>query len=192
MMKNGLRRMQIALRNQIEELPVEIVRDAVIATAAVGNGQLIPLLILDTTNRPDVERMIDLHLHVPPGDVKSTWGKKRRNRDEVFLLLQFSRPSELTLVIPFDLVKYGGLVDRILQAKAVYLQPGKPGDRFDPTLEAPGILIEVGVDFGGNWDTIINKALTRDLRKKGVRHKEALQAAKLMREKWQEIWKLRI
>ena len=95
-------------------------------------------------------------------------------------------------MISFDLIKYGGIVDRILHAKAVYLQPGKPGDRFDPTFGIPGILIEVGGNFGGKWNAILNRALLRDFRGRGLSRKEALKAVKLTRVEWQELWKLRV
>ena len=47
---------------------VPIVADAAIASGAVGDGRLIPLVILDTTNRPDLVDLFTAHDKMLPGD----------------------------------------------------------------------------------------------------------------------------
>jgi hypothetical protein len=47
--------------------PVPIVADAAIATDVVGDGRFIPLVILDTVDRPDIAEIIELQEKVPPG-----------------------------------------------------------------------------------------------------------------------------
>ena len=55
----------------LQHHPVPILADAAIATEKIGNGKLIPVLILDTSERPDVAELIRIHAHLPQGDVIS-------------------------------------------------------------------------------------------------------------------------
>lgn len=63
-------RPSIKIRKEHEKRAVTIVADAGIAVDGIGGGRLIPLLILDTTDRPDLEELIRVHQHLTPGDVK--------------------------------------------------------------------------------------------------------------------------
>lgn len=47
---------------------VPIVADGAIASQ-VADGRMTPLVIIDTTDRPDVEELVRLHNHLSPGDV---------------------------------------------------------------------------------------------------------------------------
>jgi len=79
---------------RVADVPVPIVGDAAIA-GQVAEGVNIPLVILDTAERPEVAELIRVQEHLPPGDVVSTWGgQKGRVEKEVSLLLQFDRPIE--------------------------------------------------------------------------------------------------
>ena len=65
-MKLRLRRYQSIPMNSAEEAQVvPIVGDAAIATVGVGHGRLIPLIIIDTTNRPDLAEVIRAQAHLP-------------------------------------------------------------------------------------------------------------------------------
>ena len=55
MNQSGRNKIKIGLRHPVEKKPVPIVADASIATAGLERGRNIPLLILDTSSRPDVE-----------------------------------------------------------------------------------------------------------------------------------------
>jgi len=50
-----LRKAKARIGNAYEANPVRIVADGVIGTRGVGGGRLIPHLILDTSDRPDVK-----------------------------------------------------------------------------------------------------------------------------------------
>ena len=54
-------RLEIPLRHEAEAQPVPIVADGMIATAVMGEGRNIPLLILNTSCRPDIETMVQAH-----------------------------------------------------------------------------------------------------------------------------------
>lgn len=69
-MRLRFRRYQaIPVRTHEESQTLMIVGDAAIATVKVGHGRLIPLIIVDTTNRPDISEVIVMQGHLPAGDV---------------------------------------------------------------------------------------------------------------------------
>lgn len=125
-MKLSLRRYQLIPMNSAEEARVvPIVGDAAIATAGVGHGRLIPPVIVDTTNRPDLAEVIEAQAHLPAGDVIVQWGSLPKRRDHIALVLKFLRPTERAAVIQFDIAHQGILVEHILQLNGLYIQAGK-------------------------------------------------------------------
>lgn len=177
-MKNHWHKVKTILPNQVDGEPVPIVADGAIATVALGEGRLIPLLILDTSKRPDIEDMVKAHKYLPPGDVKSLWGRIPKSESPVSLILQFQRPSEVLIILEFNITNQGLLIEQILKAKALYLQPGRPGDRPSITMDKPKIIVEVpDSGFQKEWKKIWLKELTKMFRTKGLRRVEAKLAA---------------
>lgn len=57
-----------------ERQPVRIVADGAISTRRLSGGRLIPVVILDTSERPDIEELIRVHATIDrPGDAKTQW-----------------------------------------------------------------------------------------------------------------------
>src|ERR1700730_420478 len=69
------RRGFIELSHEREKDALRIVADGAIAHSGVGEGRLIPLVILDTSSRPDLEEYIRVHQYAGAGDVKCQWGQ---------------------------------------------------------------------------------------------------------------------
>ncbi|HML12280.1 MAG TPA: hypothetical protein VK456_03180 [Xanthobacteraceae bacterium] len=158
---------------------VPIVSDAAIATDAIGDGRFIPVVIMDTSARPDIAELISIHDKAPPGDVVSAWGSILDGpRDHLALFLHFQRPMELSFALNFDLSRQGSIVELALRSRAIFLQAGKLGDRLYRTLDAPRMIAELG---GGmpkeRWDDLWAKAIKRRLRTEGLSNGEAKRAA---------------
>jgi hypothetical protein len=170
---------------------VPIVSDAAIGTEAVSDGRFIPLVILDTRIRPDIAELIKIQEKVPPGDVISAWGSLLDGpKDHIALFLHVQRPIELTFALNFDLSKQGSVVELALRARAIYLQPGKPGDRLYKTLDAPRMIAEIGAEMPhGRWDQLWSGALKRKLRAQGLRNNEARKAAEQFIEQMRSQFK---
>lgn len=136
MAKDKWHREAIPVRHPAEAEAVAVVADAGIATVGVGDGRMIPLLILDTSKRPDIEDMVKAHHAMDgQGDVKAQWGRPDTFFDKgmVSLILTFEKPSYSLIILRLDIGKYGGLVDQIIRSQGVYIQPGRPGDRLSTT-----------------------------------------------------------
>ena len=191
-MKLKSKQVEIPVKHPWEARPARIINDAAVATVGVGDGRLIPLVIIDSAERPDIEELVRVHEHLPPGDVKVQWGYLKSDPESIALLLRFTRPAEVLLVLNFDIVRQGGVVDQILSSRALYLQPGREGDRLSTTLDAKRILIEVPeTGFSKTWDGILFKHLVKDFRRKGLPKHQAKEATKGFIEEWRKIGRFR-
>lgn len=179
-MKLRLERLsKIPLRIPQEAKVVPIAGDAAIATSGTGDGRLIPLLILDTTERPDLAEAIRVHINFSDGDVVVQWGELPKRHGHVALILRFQRPVEVLAIVEFDIFKQGILVEHMLANHGVYIQPGKPGDRLMHDLNVPKMLIEIpDTGFGPRWNSLYFDGVVKHLRREGLRRREAKQAAK--------------
>jgi hypothetical protein len=193
-MRLSLRRYQSIPMNSAEEAQVvRVVGDAAIATCSVGHGRLIPLIIIDTTNRPDLTEVIEVQTHFPEGDVIVQWACLPKRRDHIALLLKFQRPTERAAVIEFDIAKQGILVEHILQSKALYIQAGKAGDRLIHDLNRPKMLIEVpDTGIRALWDKLFFDAVVKLMRKDGLSRREAKEAARAAIGEIRELAKFRM
>ncbi|MFD8391200.1 hypothetical protein ACFV2N_18875 [Streptomyces sp. NPDC059680] len=168
--------------------PLEIVGDAAIATHGFADGRMIPILIVDTATRPDLEELVRVHQHMSSGDCKSNWGRNLNDKDQVVLHLEFIRPIQATVTLAFDVPTQGILVDSILMTQAFLLLPGRPGDRFITKQESPRILVEVPRgDFGEIWEKLLRHVLRKYFRERGHGRPEARAAAELAIERTRQL-----
>jgi hypothetical protein len=123
---------------------------------------------------------------VAPGDVSVAWVQYPKGKRNLSLLVQALRPSEVTFLITFDLESpQWVIVDQIIRSRALYIQPGRSGDRLRTTLDKPRILIEVGdLGFDDSWEHLLHKAVIRRLRSEGLSKAAAKQACNKLIEQW--------
>lgn len=146
MARNKPRAVQVA-RSAV--LP--IVGDAAIAGPLV-EGALVPLLIVDTSDHPHIDEVVRVHGLMGSGDVRSNWGYVAGDPDKVLLTLAFDRPVEAEAAVEFSIEREGILVEAALTSRAVYLQPGRPGDRYKHDPDKPKVFIELPrADFLEVW-----------------------------------------
>jgi len=192
--KKFFRRNYITLNSEIERIPIPIVSTAAVATVKRADGRLMPLLIVDTSRRPDIEDMIKAHRQSYPGDVDSRWSLSFKNKQAVHLWLIFKRPSRCIANLEFDVIKLGGVVDQIVSAEALLLQCGKEGDSLLGTVERDRIVVEVpSKSFRKEWDKILHKALEKDARRtKGLDKQKAKEYASGIVQEWRRFIEMRM
>ena len=79
MLKPKHRVVKIPLRDAAEALPLPIIANGAIATVHFGEGRTIPVLIIDTSTRPDAENFItSQYWSKIVGDAESSWSFKKR------------------------------------------------------------------------------------------------------------------
>jgi len=157
------------VRRPTKKIPVggivDIVGNGAMA-GTVADGVMIPVLILDTRDRPDIAELIRIHTVLAPGDVRFQWGLHAQDKDLVLLELAFDRPMEVQLHLCFGIEDEGILVDAAVRAQAVYLQAGKPGDRLRHNVDAPKLLAELpSTGFERDWEKAFLGRMTAVLAK---------------------------
>jgi hypothetical protein len=172
---------------------VPIVGDASIA-GRVAEGVNIPLLILDTSRRPEVEELIRVQALLPPGDVAFRWGGSVDDPDVVMLVLDFERPIETRVALRFSIERQGILVDAALKSRAVYLQAGRPGDRLVHDLNRPKMLLDLpDTGFRPKWDRLLLERMTDVVAKRGgLSRNEAKLRAELMIAEMRQLTSFRM
>jgi len=173
--------------------PTPIVADGAIATTSIGEGRLVPALILDCDDNRALHELIILHEETPPGDVLVTWGRPRFDKSVAFLVLEFKRPIHVKVVISFDISKQGGLVDAIIHARGVYLQSKDFGQTVSAGLNNPKILAEIPASATlPGWDSQYQGVLVKQFKRHGFSRKEAKQAAAEHMARLRELWHTRM
>ena len=138
------------------------------------------MLLLDTSDRPDIEELIRVHESLGPGDVKTQWGQVEGHDGTVALFLTFIRPMEILMVLEFDIVKQGILVQQTLTGQGIYLtKAGQEDDRFVRNPDRPKVLAEVpDTGFRQTWDDVFHKHLAKDFRARGLSRSDSRRAAR--------------
>lgn len=172
---------------------VPIVGDGAIAHPGWGDGRLIPVLVIDCTEHPQLYDLI-LVPHTPPGDVAATWFRLMFDKKHVFLEFDFERPVKTSATFRFRLDKQAGLVDGIMRARGVYLQPLQSGRRVTEGLDKPKILVEVAgsATFPGDWMTLYRSVIVKRYRQPGAPRREALRLAEAHLKTAAELWAKRM
>ena len=174
-------------------LCVPIIDDGAIANKDTGEGRLIPVVILDFSNHNEFLNMLHSQEDMPPGDVTTSWAFQKLNRRFAYLNLAFTKPSEIQIVLEFDLMHRFALADGIVQSRGVYLQPSTSGEKVSEGIGSSKILIEVPVStVYPHWDNILRLNMRKTLRKKGFSKKNAKKAAVEHLLRIREMWSHRM
>lgn len=173
-------------------LHLKIVSDAVISRLHVVNGKNVPLIIVDTTDLPEVERAILTRPTEKDGHANTKWGKSVDDK-YITLVFSFLDPVPIDFFVSFNAEKQGGLVDLIIHSQLLYLQPGKPGDRLSSTMSSPRLLVEVpSRHFTKEWNLIFQRVMAKRFIKMGLKKKDAKKAALDFHKEWGIIREFRL
>jgi len=174
-------------------LIVPIVHDGAIATQKVGEGRMIPVLIVDCSEKVELRDLIYAHEDSGVGDVTITWATERWKNDKILLQLEFSRPSSLKIILEFNITKQGGVIDSIFHANALYLQAGEPDSKIIDGLNGGNILVEVpDTGFFSKWDSLYTKAIVKKFKKSGFSKSEAKKSTEEFKSRLREMWIQRV
>lgn len=158
---------------------VPIVKDGAIGNPDILSGRIIPVLILDCSSHKKLEDLIFVHEHTPPGDVVVLWGWKLLSRKTVFLTFRFARPVETVACVAFEVASQHRIVQWIVNARAVYLQPLSSGPIVSAGLDKPKILVEVPASATFPiWRELHRRVLEKQYRNRGFSKVQAQDAAR--------------
>jgi len=188
------RKVEIPIRHPGEAHPVPIVADAALSTRGLHGGRLLPVLLLDTSDRPDIAEYIRIHESLGPGDITFNWGQIEGHEGTVALFLRCIRPMDLFFVLEFEIVRQGILVEQALTGEGIYLTRATgPDDRLKYDINRPKVIIEVGdTGFRKTWDGLFYKHLVKDFRNRGLGRSESRRAARSAIAELRKVGSLRM
>lgn len=177
--------------SEIQSVPVKVVSNASMAAMGVGEGRNIPLIIIDSSDRPDIKNLFENHEQSIKGESRAYWniiGNK------VALLLEFLSPVDCKFIIEMDVVKMGPVINLIFKSQSLYIQQGKPGDRLKNNINLPKIIIDVHCqDFKSTWDELFLKKMKLHFKRKyKVSKKEAGKMAMRYIREFEKVENIRI
>lgn len=154
-------------------------------------GRVIPSIVLDTRNRPDIESIILSHQDIQCGHALSTWGLNKKNKNEVILAIEFTEPFSCSFSLIMNIDKYGIAIENIMRYNVVYLQSRNLGDS-DNILFLPSVLIEVpSKNAKEYWDRHLILHTEKHFRKLGYSKKLAKQkACEYLKEEFEKYFYL--
>lgn len=177
--------MKLKRPNKFDNIPIiPIVSNALIIQKNFAGGRPIPLVIIDTTEHPEVSRAIELHVGTNQGEVDFTWGRTKDSK-YVTLVVEAISPVELKYMIVFEPQLHCAVLDVILKTRLLYIQAGKNGDRISKKLDSPRILFELPItDFEPEIEKILDKEKVKRFKRMNVKKKDLQKVIKEFDAEW--------
>lgn len=172
----------------------KIVADGGLSSPHLGEGRLVPLLIIDVLEHCEVTELIKLHETTPPGDTEMNWIKPLSSffkTKTLILEIEFKKPMEVKFGIEFNIEKQYALIDGVIQSRGAYLQTGKAGDKVSE-FKGSSILIEVpDLKIDDKWNEIVFETVKDRNKKAGATKKDAGNLARQQIKSMREVWNIR-
>lgn len=171
-----------------------IKENGLISRPTLGEGRMIPALVVDSDNDNGLEELLKIHKDSPPGDVIVQWGSPFSQvlRKKVWYLdIEFSQPLEFKFQINFNLKEDYSLIDAILQSRGLCLTQGKEGEKVFQKQDEM-ILVEVpDTHIDTLWEKTLDETLRKKFRKSGIPKKYIKNEIIEHKNKMREILNLR-
>jgi hypothetical protein len=172
-----------------------IQENGLIGSSILGEGRMIPALVLNCENDSTLSDLIDVHLNTDSGDVIVQWGSPLNFfvRNKIWTLnVKFSKPMEFEFNIDFDLEKHYSIIDAIFQSRGLYIGYGFVGDKVSKVTDKL-ILIEVAdTKIDKKWNDKLFDVLKKRFRKNGANKKELNREVNAHLKKMREILTTRV
>jgi hypothetical protein len=147
-----------------------------------GDGRLVPVVAIDTSERPDINALFAAYTPDTVGDVAIQWGlRDGAPRGTVTLFIEFRTPVSLLLILDFEVVRQGFLVDQILRTEEVYLE-GSRNDSANAATRSRVRVVVTDTQFRPIWEDLFVTELASQYTALGTTDRQArLVAAEALR-----------
>lgn len=157
---------------------VDVAGDGLLARPDVANGAAVPVVILDGSDRPDLQKVIEAHQydHLNDGDTEVVWVG---DPDKwIGLDIRFLQPVPTRAIVRLPMPKYAVVAHLALKSNALYIHIGGPSSKFSDYylreeenpegikfVSEPIFLSTPPGGFEKIWDDVCTKVLTKHFRK---------------------------
>ena len=108
----------------------------------IANGRTIPVLYIENDEENKIANTIEFHKTAKQGACSTQWGITDDYK-YALLFLKFSLPTEVPIVLFFDILKFGHVVTHIIRMQCLYLAIGDENSKLSENMDSHKILIEV-------------------------------------------------
>lgn len=171
---------------------VPLMNVGIVSTQSVAEGKLLPNIVLDISDHPNVAQYFDVHKNVSSmGDADTQWACLTTNgpysiKGDMCLIFESLLPTQVMFGVIFKMEEHAESIDQIIRTKAVYLQASSPKLGKHVNFDSPRLLIEVPAEFPfKDWE----KRLHRSIMKKFLRRKIKKKQAKTLATKYIEEYR---
>jgi hypothetical protein len=187
------RNLSLRPRYPREGRPVRIIADGAISSVGTHGGRLLPLVLLDTTDRPDIAELIRVHQTTGPGDVRAQWGQIDDHPGTVAAFCNFIRPVELFMILEFKIVAQGILVEHALMGQGIYIARAEShSDRLTKNIDRAKVIVELpDQGFRKIWDKLFMDHMVKHFKGEGLSRAPAREAARLAITEFRKLGSLR-
>lgn len=180
----------------------KVVADGGMSLPVLGEGRMIPIVMIDIKDNVEVAELLKLHDNTSPGDTELQWSLPPTifsKPKSVFLNITFLKPMKLTFGIEFPIAERHAVIDGIIQSRAFNLQDGKSGEKVSTIFVDKSkqkthgcVLIEVpNMKFDNKWNELLLDFLKHKYKKQGASKNEAIAYANEQIKKMRELWNMR-
>jgi hypothetical protein len=181
--KKRSKRIHFSLEHELEARPARIVSEP--ERVYMRDGKLIPLVVIDTHERPDIDSLFASYTPETIGDVAIQWGRRDgAPKGTVTLNIQFIAPVKQFLMLDFEIVRQGLVVDGILRTRELYLQGLRSGGA-DTQVQSPKVRVVVpDTGFGSIWEELLIRELAQRSKALGASEQHARFLAQESIRRW--------
>ena len=180
------KRINFSVAQETETLPATIVSEPGRAYMRPEDGKLVPLVLLETTGRPDIDALFGAYTSETVGDVAVQWGRRQKApKGSVTLFLHFTAPIKQLLILDFEIVRQSVLVEEVLRTGELYLQRAKKSG--EPEAQGTSSRIRVVVPdtrFAPLWEELLVEELSARSRALGATERQARLIAQDSIRRW--------
>lgn len=148
---------RVRIKAKSSDLILRVSASAAIASAGIANGRNVPVIFVESDEQNRIDNIITMHETIKEGNCESSWGVTDDGKNAI-LILDFKNPIEQKVILLFDIIKFGILVNQILYAQCLWLMVGTESSKLSLCFDDKRIFIEVPIDtFETDWNEIYRK-----------------------------------
>lgn len=176
-----------------DEIRLLVAASAAIASVDIANGRNIPVVFVPSDDKNKINEIISLHENIKEGNCSTSWGITP-DKKFTLLYLDFQNPVKQKVILFFDIVRFGIVVEQIMHSQCMYLAIGDEASKLSLCMGQKRIFIDVYCDgFKDAWPNIFRTQYAKHLKRKyKISKKEALECFDKILKEWDILKRMRL
>ena len=149
-----------------DEIKLLVAASSAITAIGVANGRNIPVIFVSSDENKKIDDIIAFHENIKEGNCITSWGLTDHN-DYAVLYLDFQDPIKQKVILFFDIIRFGIVVEQIMYSQCMFLTIGDEKSKLSLCIDQKKLLVDVFCDdFKDIWSIVFRDKYSKYLRKK--------------------------